>query len=62
MVALSRCLSSVLMLAGVEGARVSRSKSKRHDANTKFIAGVPILNYHAAYKGIERIPASRSGS
>jgi len=50
MVALSRCLSSVLVLAGAEGARVSRN-SKRHDANTKFIAGVPILNYHAAYDG-----------
>jgi len=50
MVALSRCLGSVaLLLAGAEGARISR---KSHEApSTKFIAGVPVLNYHTAYGG-----------
>lgn len=48
MVALSRCLGSLaFLLAGAEGARVSRSKV----AGTKFIAGVPVLNYDAAYSG-----------
>jgi len=46
MVALSRCLISVLMLAGAEGSRVRQSlaketrKRRRHDANTKVIAGI----------------------
>jgi len=51
MVALSRCLgSAALLIAGAECARVSR---KRRDTNpaAKFIAGVPIVNYHAAYGG-----------
>jgi len=50
MVALSRCLGSVaLFLTGAEGARISR---KRESApSTKFIAGVPVLNYHTAYGG-----------
>jgi len=48
MVALSRCLGS-LMLVATEGARVSR----KHGAasSSKFIAGVPVLNYHTAYGG-----------
>merc|ERR1719384_1688843 len=46
--ALSRCVGSLaLLLAGAEGARMSR---KRTDT-TKFIAGVPVLNYHTAYDG-----------
>jgi len=47
---LSRCVGSLaLFLAGAEGARVSR---KRTDAPaTKFIGGVPVLEYHAAYGG-----------
>jgi len=52
MVALSRCLGSLgLILAGAEGARISR----KHDSSapaTKFIAGVPVLNYHTAHKGV----------
>jgi len=52
MVALSRCLSSVaLVLAGAEGGRVERKRHSEHRATTKFIAGVPVLNYHAAYNG-----------
>ena len=50
MVALSRCLGSVaLFLTGAEGARISR----KHDSapSTKFIGGVPVLNYHTAYEG-----------
>jgi len=50
MVALSRCLGSLaLFLAGAEGARISRKSSSA--PSTKFIAGVPVLNYHAAYGG-----------
>jgi len=50
MVALSRCLGSVaVLLAGVEGARIQR-KAREH-GGTKFIAGVPVLNYDAAYGG-----------
>jgi len=52
MVALSRCLSSVAVLfTCVEGARVSRKKQSSEGPATKFIAGVPVLNYHAAYGG-----------
>jgi len=44
MVALSRCLCSLaLFAAGTEGGRISR---QRGSASTKFIAGVPVLNYH----------------
>jgi len=47
--ALSRCLSSVAtLLVAAEGARVSR---KKQGEAAKFIAGVPVLNYHAAYGG-----------
>jgi len=50
MVALSRCLGSVaLLLTGAEGARISRKSDSA--PSTKFIAGVPVLNYHTAYGG-----------
>lgn len=50
MVALSRCLSSLgLFLAGVEGARIARKTKSA--PKTKFIAGVPVIEYHAAYDG-----------
>jgi len=46
MVAVSRCLGPLaLFLAGAEGARISRNRA---DESTKFIAGVPVLNYHTA--------------
>jgi len=48
MVALSRSLGSLALLAGAEGGRISR---KRSVPTTKFIAGVPVLNYHTAYGG-----------
>jgi len=53
MVAVSRCLSSLaLVLAGAECGRVERKRhSATYRANTKFIAGVPVLNYHSAYGG-----------
>jgi len=51
MVAVSRCIGAVALVAGVEGARVSRKR----ESSTKFIAGVPILNYHAAYEGVEML-------
>jgi len=37
-----------LFLAGADGGRISR---KRDAASSKFIAGVPVLNYHTAYGG-----------
>jgi len=40
-----------LLLAGVEGARVSRKRASHSSPSTKFIAGVPVLNYHTAYEG-----------
>jgi len=46
-VALSRCLGSVaLALVGAEGARIARKR-----VGLKVIAGVPVLNYDAAYGG-----------
>jgi len=53
MVAASRCLASVALFATVEGARVGRKRStiQAEAPNTKFIAGVPVINYHAAYGG-----------
>jgi len=47
--ALSRCIGSVALFTVAEGARIAR---KREHA-TKFIAGVPVLNYHTAYEGQE---------
>jgi len=42
-------LASCLLLSG-EGARVARKRHERR-SSTKFIAGVPVLNYEAAYAG-----------
>jgi len=41
------------LLAAADGARISKKKvsSRAADQNTKFIAGVPVINYHAAYGG-----------
>ena len=51
MVALSRCVSSVaLLVASAHGARISR-KNAKETRDGKFIAGVPVLNYHTAYAG-----------
>jgi len=56
-VALSRCLGSLaVLLTGVEGARISRKRAGR-DA-PKFIADVPVLNYHTAYEGESSLGAS----
>merc|ERR1712129_559164 len=49
---LSRCVGSLALLSVTEGARVSR---KRQASSTKFIAGVPVLNYDAAYEGVEAL-------
>jgi len=54
MVAISRCLASlaVLVIAHVDCARIARKRSSDASAKTtKFIAGVPVINYHAAYGG-----------
>merc|ERR1719512_360831 len=49
MVALSRCVGPLaLLIAAAEGGRIAR---KRGSDSTKFIAGVPVLNYHTAYGG-----------
>jgi len=48
MVALSRCLGSLaLLLTGAEGARISRKRDSS-PLSTKFIAGVPVINYDTA--------------
>jgi len=50
MVALSRCLVSLALFVGsAAGARIAKKRAQ--DASTKFIAGVPVLNYHLAYAG-----------
>jgi len=51
MVAASRLgwLAAVGSILECSGARLTR---KQHDPTTKFVAGVPILNYHLAYDGL----------
>lgn len=44
---LSKCIGSLALLSVTEGARVSRKRQ----ASSKFIAGVPVLNYDLAYEG-----------
>jgi len=53
MVALSRCVGSLALFAGADAARVSRKRDAV--SSTKFIAGVPVLNYDAAYEGEEAL-------
>merc|ERR1719471_2081670 len=63
MVALSRCLGSLaVLLTGVQGARVAKNRvdAQPNDVRTKFIAGVPVLNYHTAYEGKSSLGASDS--
>lgn len=49
---LSRCVTSLaLLVAGVDGARIAKRRADYHAHNTKFIAGVPVVNYRAAYGG-----------
>jgi len=60
-VALSRCLGSLaVLLAGVDGARISKKRAAAQpiDVRSKFIAGVPVLNYHTAYEGESSLGAS----
>jgi len=52
----SKCIGSLALLSVTEGARVSR---KRH-ASSKFIAGVPVLNYDLAYEGEEALVEGES--
>jgi len=50
MVALSRCVGPLAVLAsGAAGGRIA--KKHRAPSDLKFIAGVPVLNYQAAYHG-----------
>jgi len=52
-------VAAVVGLAAVlaQGARVDRQKQTSH---TKFVAGVPILNYHLAYEGQETLAKTES--
>jgi len=47
---LSRCVGSVALIAAADAARISRKKTEAAPG-TKFIAGVPVMNYHTAYEG-----------
>lgn len=47
MVRVSRSSVIVALLAGVQGARYARKSNQ----GAKFIAGVPVLNYHLSYNG-----------
>jgi len=61
MVALSRCVGSLVVLfTGVGGARVSRHRAKPANDRIKFIAGVPVFNYHTAYEGKTSLSGSDS--
>jgi len=62
MVALSRCLGSAALLVAADGARITRKHHQRdaHKAGTKFIAGVPVLNYDQAYDGEASLGAASS--
>jgi len=52
MVAFSRSFgSAVLFAAGAQGARISRKRATEAGPTTKFIAGVPLLNYQTAFEG-----------
>jgi subtilisin family serine protease len=55
MVALSRCVQVSALIAGSiwsgEAARMTRKQEKGQVTGTKFVGGVPILNYHLAYGG-----------
>jgi subtilisin family serine protease len=55
MVALSRCVQVSALIAGSiwsgDAARITRKQEKGEVAGTKFVGGVPILNYHLAYGG-----------
>jgi len=49
MVAFPYCLNSLALLASIAaGARIRKGRGRKTD--TKFIAGVPVLNYHVAYE------------
>jgi len=52
MVSLSRCLGALALFTSADGARVDR-KRLTEAQKTKFIAGVPVLEYHMAYGGSE---------
>jgi len=61
MVALSRCLGSLaVLLTGSEGARIAKKRAGFRGGPVKFIAGVPVLNYHQAYEGESSLGASDS--
>jgi len=48
--ALSRCIGSLAMLVGADGARIARARKGESAPLAKFIAGVPILNYDLVYE------------
>jgi len=48
--ALSRCIGSLAVLLGADGARIARARKGKSAPLAKFIAGVPILNYDLVYE------------
>merc|ERR1719251_394739 len=51
---MSRLLGSAALLLAADGARVSRKRAgvgAEADVHTKFISGVPVMNYQAAFEG-----------
>jgi len=62
MVAVSSCLASLAVIAsGVSGARITKKRSSNRQESTKFIAGVPVVNYLAAYGGESLVEESTEG-
>jgi len=59
MVALSRCLGSAALLVAADSARITRKRNTQKPG-TKFIAGVPVLNYDQAYDGEASLGAVES--
>jgi len=48
--ALSRCIGSLAILVGADSARVARTRKTGSASLSKFIAGVPILNYDLVHE------------
>jgi len=49
-----------VLLSGVEGARIAKKKAGHRGGPVKFIAGVPVLNYHTAFEGEPSLGAAAS--
>jgi len=61
-VALSRRFGFLTLFAvGAEGVRIVHKRKEDATPRTKFIAGVPMINYHTAYEGVEGAEALVEG-